>query len=758
MIQFTNMKNTFKVILIFLLSINLYSNSNLQKVSLQLDWKYQFQHAGFIMAKEKGFYSEKGLSVELIEYEDGIDIEESVLSEKVDFGISNTPLMFKDGVLKPTVLLATYLQRSPLVFITQPHIKEPSQLDGKKIMATDYEYKNSSLSLLMEHFFIKGSYLPHSYGIKEFKNKEVDVISAFISNEIYELDRQKVPYNIIDPYEYGFVTSAMNLFSSYEFAQNNTKKIEGFLEATKRGWQYALDNTDETIQILYTKYNNSKSIEEFNYEAKTIKQLMLIRLHGIGEISKELLLRVYKQLSKNGKLLANQKNKIVTFGDILKGANRKGLFFTKEEIDFLDKKGAIKLCVDPDWMPFEGIKDGKYIGMIAEYFDLVRKKVNLDIEVYPTKSWDESISAIKEGKCDIIGSASPTVNRLKFMNFTDAYMKSPIVLITKIDKLFVNDIEDVKHKKIGITKGYAIAEILRRKYPDINIVDVNHIEDGLKKVENGKLYGYVDNLSVTVSNIQKSFHGILKVSARLNINDDLTIGSRSDEPLLNDIFQKVIVSIDESKVREILNRWISVEESVAVDYASLWKVLGVVFIVFLLFTIYGYQLKVNNKKLEKLSREDILTKVGNRLNINEVLEDMYKNSQRYKTQSGVILLDIDDFKQVNDRYGHIFGDEILKKFAQLLIKNIRQTDKLGRWGGEEFLIVCPNTNIENLKKIAENLRQSIESDMLLQEKSITASFGLSVFDGLKDIDQVVAQADENLYKAKNSGKNRVCFS
>lgn len=216
------MNATIKLIIIFLLSINLFSAENLQKVSVQLDWKFQFQHAGFIMAKEKGFYKEAGLNVTLLEYKDGMNIGNEVLGKKVDFGISNNSLMFENKLLKPLVLLATYLQRSPLVFVTQPDIKSPLQLNGKKIMATNHEYKNSTLTLLMEHFFIKGVYIPHTYSIKEFKEKKIDAMSAFISNELYELDKEHIPYNIIDPYQYGFITNAINLFCSYEVA--NEKK------------------------------------------------------------------------------------------------------------------------------------------------------------------------------------------------------------------------------------------------------------------------------------------------------------------------------------------------------------------------------------------------------------------------------------------------------------------------------------------------------------------------------------------------------
>jgi len=391
-----------KLLTMILFTINVYSSGNLEKVSLQLDWNFQFQYAGFIMAKEKGFYKKAGL-----------DVEEDILTEKVDFITSNTTLMAKDRLLRPVVLLATYLQRSPLVFITQPNIKKPSQLDGKKIMTTENEYKNSALTLLMEHFFIKGTYVPYNYNIEDFKDKKVDAMSIFTSNELYELDRQNIPYNIIDPYEYGFATSAMNLFSSHKFARDETKKVKKFIQASKKGWLYALDNTDETVKIILKKYNPNKTLEALRNEAKEIKSLMLLDLYEIGEIRKEQVMRVYKQLHRSGKILANQKNKIVFFDDILSGEENGGKFFNQKERDFLAKKGIIKLCVDPDWLPFEGFEDGKYIGMIAEYFELIREKSGINIEVHRTANWDESIEALKSRDCDIIGSASPTTSRME---------------------------------------------------------------------------------------------------------------------------------------------------------------------------------------------------------------------------------------------------------------------------------------------------------------------------------------------------------
>ncbi len=120
-----------------------------EKVRLQLEWHYQFEYAGFIAAREKGFYREAGLDVDIIEYQPGHDVIERVLDNQVEFGIHNAALVLSDGEVAPVVMLATYLQRSPLVLITQPDIRRPSDLLGKRIMGTTNEFRYSSLALML---------------------------------------------------------------------------------------------------------------------------------------------------------------------------------------------------------------------------------------------------------------------------------------------------------------------------------------------------------------------------------------------------------------------------------------------------------------------------------------------------------------------------------------------------------------------------------------------------------------------------------
>lgn len=165
---------------------------------------------------------------------------------------------------------------------------------------------------------------------------------------------------------------------------------------------------------------------------------------------------------------------------------------------------------------------------------------------------------------------------------------------------------------------------------------------------------------------------------------------------------------------------------------------------------------ITDKKLiEKISQTDQLTKVFNRLKLDEVLFEEITRNDRYNLDFSIILLDIDNFKSINDTFGHLIGDKVLIEIANILTKNIRKTDILGRWGGEEFLIICTNTDIKGVQKIAESLRQTIEKTDFQGVGNITASFGATQFYRHEQEEDMLKRADEALYLSKNNGRNQV---
>jgi len=162
-----------------------------------------------------------------------------------------------------------------------------------------------------------------------------------------------------------------------------------------------------------------------------------------------------------------------------------------------------------------------------------------------------------------------------------------------------------------------------------------------------------------------------------------------------------------------------------------------------------------SEKFRTLSEIDALTGIYNKGKFNNVLDTELKKVRRYKRPMGLILFDIDHFKQINDTFGHQVGDYVLKTIADIVKKNIRDTDIFARWGGEEFVILAPETDINGLKMLAEKLRKAIENHNFEKVKKVTASFGLTEAIPEDTTDTVVRRADEALYLAKEKGRNRV---
>jgi len=165
-----------------------------------------------------------------------------------------------------------------------------------------------------------------------------------------------------------------------------------------------------------------------------------------------------------------------------------------------------------------------------------------------------------------------------------------------------------------------------------------------------------------------------------------------------------------------------------------------------------------NEQLLKMATTDQLTGLCNRYKINEILSNEKNRNSRFGTYFSIILIDIDDFKMVNDNYGHLVGDSVLVEFAKILSSDSRVTDIVGRWGGEEFIIILPQTKKLDAAIVAENLKEKISSHSFSTAEKQSASFGIAECTSDEDIKSIIKKADNALYEAKKTGKNRVCIS
>ena len=167
------------------------------------------------------------------------------------------------------------------------------------------------------------------------------------------------------------------------------------------------------------------------------------------------------------------------------------------------------------------------------------------------------------------------------------------------------------------------------------------------------------------------------------------------------------------------------------------------------------------ENMSRLAITDTLTRIMNRRGITVGLLDAMAQSERYDTPLSVAMADIDHFKSVNDTHGHEAGDKILTGIADVLAEALRMPDKVGRYGGEEFLIIFPHTDLVQSRQIAERIRRTVEStafDIGNKTLQLTLSIGLAQFQMGEDLERLISRVDRTLYDAKQQGRNRVTLN
>lgn len=245
---------------------------------VQLRWYHQFQFAGFYAALHKGFYKDNGLNITLIEGGTSIDSVSTVLSQKADFGVSNSSLVLEYIKGKPVVNLGTIMQHSPNVLLTYEEYKSPVDLakNGSiALMGADQDIELKAMFLKEGIKLENVQFVPNKNHLDDFFSKNVVAINAYSSNEPFILQEKKIPYRILEPRNYGLDFYGDTLFTSEKLAKSHPEQIEKFRQATFKGWEYALKHQDEIIELILSQYNTqNKTKPQLQFEAKVLHQLI----------------------------------------------------------------------------------------------------------------------------------------------------------------------------------------------------------------------------------------------------------------------------------------------------------------------------------------------------------------------------------------------------------------------------------------------------------------------------------------------------
>ncbi|WP_204101047.1 diguanylate cyclase [Saliniradius amylolyticus] len=439
---------------------------------------------------------------------------------------------------------------------------------------------------------------------------------------------------------------------------------------------------------------------------------------------------------------------------------------------------TLNYCIDPDWMPYEAIIDGEHQGMSADYRKLLFKGLP-ETRLLSTSSWSDTLKRAKQGHCHIVLMLNKTDARSQYLEFSDVYLRAANVLVSRFELPVIGSLSAAKNYRVGAVEGYRISEYIQTHYPEIDFVPVASEDEGLRQVEHGELDVYVGSMYLVNNRIQKQGLTNLRIVGWTRFDDALRVGVVPEYSYLLSRINQNIQQLTEQHHIDIYQRWNHIKPYNKTDHDLVWQIsLPLVLLIF--FLAYRYRLlgqynerlsatnaelqalraklEDRNKELSYLSVHDPLTGLYNRTQVIVAASEQVKLKSRDVNDCSIVLLDIDDFKQLNDQFGHNTGDKVLKELSELLEEQAREVDVVGRWGGEEFILLCPGTNISNARFVAFRLKQEINNFTFSAVPDLTCSFGVSELHKGESFDAWLERADQALYKAKAQGKNCVCLA
>lgn len=616
----------------------------LEKVSLQLKWKYQYQFAGYIAAVEKGFYTEEGLDVELRPRQPDINVVNEVVSGKADYGIGGIGILAEYANGSPIKALAAVFQHDALVFMSRSEsgIVSPYEMAGKRVMFDASNGNDAILRTLLNDAEIQLkdiNIIPQKMGIDSLINNEVDVISGYISDQPYEFLQKKIPINIINPRNYGFDFYGDILFTSDDELKKYPGRAQRMLKASLKGWHYALEHSEEMINIIKQKYGAEQSLSRLRFEARETKKLILADLIPLGSIEPGRLKRIadiYAQLGVAPALPEKTLNHFIHQPSTM-------LSLTEDEQAWLQAHPVIKVGVDKDFAPYEWInKDGEYVGLAAEYINLLEERLGVKFDIISNRSWDELMTMAQNDEIDMLACLNETTERKEYLTFTDPYIQNPVVIINTDINGYIGSLKNLAGKTVALEKGNFSNALLSDEYPEITLLFTDTPRQALEKVARGEADAYIGDAAYANYQIKNSDLINLQFAGQTQARAAYRMGIVKNEPELLSIINKVLSQLSEQEKKEIESQWLGIKIDSGPQLKTLIQFGSGILLLFLLFSYWIYRLRQSRRALQE--SEGRLSDVLNTSPVPEIIIDNHGKitylNQAFITSFGYDLSDI----------------------------------------------------------------------------------------------------------------------
>jgi signal transduction histidine kinase/ABC-type nitrate/sulfonate/bicarbonate transport system substrate-binding protein len=605
------------LMVLILLSFHLIADNSTQKVSLQLKWKHQFQFAGFYIAKAKGFYKDEGLDVTIKEFESDINVAHHVMEGKSHFGIDDSQLIYHRLHNMPIVAMMAIFQNSPLTILTtsEHKIKTLQDFHHKSIEFTDNQSYETAINTLLKARNIEVKKVLPSFSVDALIKKEVDGVLSYLSNEPYLLEKRGYQAVTFSPKDYGIQTYGDMLFTSQSFLHQHPKVVESFYHASKKGWEYAFEHIDESVELILKEYNTqNKTKDALIYEAKVLRELSGIDHAVFGTIEKSRL----EVIANSFSILFPDRYDLSLLDDFIYHPK---IHFTPQEKAYLANKKELRVCYAPLYSPIIMLKENKPAGVAIEYLNEIQKVTGFDYHYIRSSSWREHIALAKEGKCDLVPIILKSPNTYKeFLKASQTIMEDYFVLMTRIDLPYTYDLNRLKSLKIGVIQAsHNMVAYLKEHFPQHNFKLI--ASDSGKHILSGEVDAIITTFMRASTKVAQ--HPTkLKIMTRISQKKQKgSMGVNAKDPMLLTIINKSINALSPERRRELCAKYRPNEVKIqkVVNYTLLYQVILIAFAILgVMFLAY--------RKVKKLNE-------GLELRIQEAVEEIRKKEKILQQQS-----------------------------------------------------------------------------------------------------------------------------
>ncbi len=455
------------------------------------------------------------------------------------------------------------------------------------------------------------------------------------------------------------------------------------------------------------------------------------------------------------------------------------LHLSGSELSWMESRAAVRICTNISHLPFEQTDENDHIGAFADLLEIMRHNSGLNVRLIPTRNFRAALTKLNNRECDLISRAPPTLNSPD-INLSHPLLAGTLVIATGLDEIYVHDFKQIQNETLAVIEGGHVQHYLESQHPHLHLRLYPDLDHALDAVAEGKVFGLIDTLPFLSRGIVTQYRSNIKISGDLVDYYPAVLATRSEDNTLLQIINKAIQSITPEQYETIHSRWLQAPITAKpADYTLITQVTLATALLVTLMLVWNRklanlnariresrnqlieaheELKVKNRMLEQLSTTDRLTRLYNRLYLEQAFEEQLKRVEQVKGYSfSLLLIDIDHFKLINDRYGHDIGDAVLADFAAVLKGSSREQDIIARWGGEEFMLVCPDTRLKDATAQAESLLYSIRQHRFARVGKCTASIGVASWQQGDTHQSLCRRADQALYRAKGQGRDQVCI-